>query len=49
METHPHPDQALSDGPNCWPLDRLESLLATLKALDALVKQHGFPETELLS
>ena len=49
METHPHPDQALSDGPNSWPLDRLEALLATLKALDALVKQHGFPETELLS
>ncbi len=49
METHPHPDQALSDGPNAWPLDRMEALLATLKALDALVKQHGFPETELLS
>jgi 2-dehydro-3-deoxyphosphooctonate aldolase (KDO 8-P synthase) len=49
METHPHPDQALSDGPNSWPLDRLESLLATIKALDTLVKQHGFPETELLS
>ena len=46
METHPHPDQAFSDGPNSWPLDRLEALLATLKALDALVKQHGFPETE---
>ena len=49
METHPHPDQALSDGPNAWPLDRMEALLSTLKALDALVKQHGFPETELLS
>lgn len=49
METHPHPDQALSDGPNAWPLDRMEGLLATLKELDALVKQHGFPETELLS
>ena len=49
METHPHPDQALSDGPNAWPLDRMEALLATLKALDTLVKQHGFPETELLS
>ena len=49
METHPHPDQALSDGPNAWPLDRMEALLSTLKALDTLVKQHGFPETELLS
>lgn len=49
METHPHPDQALSDGPNSWPLDQLEPLLTTLKALDALVKQSSFPETELLS
>jgi 2-dehydro-3-deoxyphosphooctonate aldolase (KDO 8-P synthase) len=46
METHPDPDRALSDGPNAWPLDRMESLLATLKALDALVKQQGFPEAE---
>jgi 2-dehydro-3-deoxyphosphooctonate aldolase (KDO 8-P synthase) len=47
METHPDPDKALSDGPNAWPLDRLESLLTTLKALDTLVKQHGFAEAEL--
>lgn len=37
METHPDPANALSDGPNAWPLDRLEPLLAELKALDA----HG--------
>ena len=48
METHPDPDKALSDGPNAWPLDRMEPLLTTLKALDALVKQRGFPETELI-
>ena len=47
VETHPDPDRALSDGPNAWPLGRLEPLLATLVALDALVKQHGFLETEL--
>ncbi len=47
METHPDPDRALSDGPNAWPLDRMESLLATLKALDEVVKQHGFLETGL--
>ena len=47
METHPDPDHALSDGPNAWPLDRMEPLLATLKALDAAVKQHGFLETGL--
>ena len=47
METHPDPDRALSDGPNAWPLGRLEPLLATLKMLDETVKRHGFLETEL--
>jgi 2-dehydro-3-deoxyphosphooctonate aldolase (KDO 8-P synthase) len=42
METHPDPDKALSDGPNAWPLAKLKDLLATLKELDALVKQDGF-------
>jgi 2-dehydro-3-deoxyphosphooctonate aldolase (KDO 8-P synthase) len=44
METHPDPDKALSDGPNAWPLDRMEALLEMLKALDALVKARGFIE-----
>ncbi len=48
METHPDPDKALSDGPNAWPLDRMEQLLVALKALDATVKQQGFLETELI-
>ena len=30
METHPDPANAKSDGPNAWPLDRMESLLTTL-------------------
>ena len=47
MEPHPDPDKALSDGPNAWPLDRMEPLLATLKALDDVVKQRGFLETGL--
>ena len=47
METHPDPDHALSDGPNAWPLDRMEPLLATLQALDAVVKRHGFLEIGL--
>jgi 2-dehydro-3-deoxyphosphooctonate aldolase (KDO 8-P synthase) len=47
METHPDPANAKSDGPNAWPLDRMESLLATLVELDALVKQRGFEETTL--
>ena len=41
METHPDPDKAKSDGPNAWPLDRMESLLSTLKQLDETVKQTG--------
>jgi 2-dehydro-3-deoxyphosphooctonate aldolase (KDO 8-P synthase) len=38
METHPNPDQALSDGPNSWPLHKMQSLLETLVALDRVVK-----------
>ncbi|WP_440995594.1 3-deoxy-8-phosphooctulonate synthase [Arhodomonas sp. SL1] len=44
METHPDPDQALSDGPNAWPLARMRELLATLKGLDDWVKAQGFAE-----
>jgi 2-dehydro-3-deoxyphosphooctonate aldolase (KDO 8-P synthase) len=47
METHPDPARALSDGPNAWPLPRMENLLGTLKQLDAVAKQHGFPEQDL--
>lgn len=38
METHPDPAKALSDGPNSWPLAQMAPLLATLVALDRLVK-----------
>jgi len=38
METHPDPDTALSDGPNAWPLDQLETLLVTLQRIDAVAK-----------
>jgi len=44
METHPDPDHAWSDGPNMWPLDRMESLLATLVELDRVVKSHPYAE-----
>ncbi len=39
IETHPNPDEALSDGPNSWPLDKMEALLKTIKILDQCVKQ----------
>jgi 2-dehydro-3-deoxyphosphooctonate aldolase (KDO 8-P synthase) len=47
METHPDPAKALSDGPNAWPLDRMKSLLATLKELDIAVKKQPFEESLL--
>lgn len=47
METHPNPAVALSDGPNAWPLDRMEPLLETLVALDRSVKSKPYEE-ELL-
>ena len=47
METHPDPAQALSDGPNAWPLGRMQSLLEVLKDLDAVAKRRPFEETTL--
>ena len=38
LETHPDPANALSDGPNAWPLEHMEQLLMTLKALDEATK-----------
>lgn len=42
METHPNPDQAPCDGPNAWPLDRLEALICDLQRIDSLVKSTEF-------
>ena len=47
METHPCPEKAFSDGPNSWPLARMENLLQTLVALDRAVKTAGFAESDL--
>ncbi len=47
METHPRPEQALSDGPNAWPLPRMASLLATLQELDHAAKSRPFEESSL--
>jgi 2-dehydro-3-deoxyphosphooctonate aldolase (KDO 8-P synthase) len=44
METHPNPDQALSDGPNAVPLDRMAALLHTLIGLDRVTKAAGYLE-----
>ena len=45
METHPNPAEALSDGPNAWPLGHIESLLKTLISIDNVVKSSQFEET----
>ncbi|OAI20245.1 3-deoxy-8-phosphooctulonate synthase [Methylomonas koyamae] len=47
METHPKPEEALSDGPNSWPLHRMKELLETLMTIDSAVKSGPFIETTL--
>jgi 2-dehydro-3-deoxyphosphooctonate aldolase (KDO 8-P synthase) len=47
VETHPNPAQALSDGPNAFPLGHLEVLLYTLKILDEAVKEQGLIEESI--
>lgn len=49
METHPDPDKALSDGPNAWPLERMEALLKVLTDLDRVVKATPMEEQSLLN
>ena len=44
METHPDPDNALSDGPNSWPLDRMRRLLEHLQSIDQATKALPFEE-----
>jgi 2-dehydro-3-deoxyphosphooctonate aldolase (KDO 8-P synthase) len=40
MEVHDNPAEALSDGPNSLPLERLAPLLTTLKAIHELVRDE---------
>jgi len=47
METHPNPDQAKSDGPNSWPMDKMKALLSVMKQIDTLVKAQPFAENTL--
>jgi 2-dehydro-3-deoxyphosphooctonate aldolase (KDO 8-P synthase) len=44
IETHPEPEKALSDGPNAWPLHRMESLLTMLVEIDDTVKSRPYEE-----
>ncbi len=47
METHPDPSQALSDGPNAWPLPLMKQLLETLQSIDATVKSRPLDENQV--
>ena len=42
IETHPHPENAKSDGPNSLPLKLVPELLSTLCELDKVVKYQSF-------
>ena len=44
METHPDPNNAMSDGPNAVPLKHMKALLETLLELDRVTKKNGFLE-----
>ena len=46
METHPDPANAKSDGPNAVPLHRMRELLASLAAIDRVVKNQPFLEND---
>jgi 2-dehydro-3-deoxyphosphooctonate aldolase (KDO 8-P synthase) len=46
METHPDPANALSDGPNAWPLHKMKALLETLVAIDETVKSNDYLEDQ---
>jgi 2-dehydro-3-deoxyphosphooctonate aldolase (KDO 8-P synthase) len=46
METHPNPDQALSDGPNAVPLHHMRELLETLLNIDRVVKSSPWLEDQ---
>lgn len=47
METHPNPNEALSDGPNMIPIDKMGELLKTLQDIDHITKKNGFLENQL--
>ncbi|HBP14260.1 MAG TPA: 3-deoxy-8-phosphooctulonate synthase [Gammaproteobacteria bacterium] len=47
METHPRPDEALSDGPNSWPLELMKPLLEELREIDSVIKSHGYIEQQI--
>ncbi len=47
METHPNPEAAKSDGPNSWPLNKLQVLVEQLLEIDAVVKSRPYLEQDI--
>ncbi|NVK22089.1 MAG: 3-deoxy-8-phosphooctulonate synthase [Kangiellaceae bacterium] len=47
MESHPDPAVAKCDGPNSFPMYRIEEMLTVMKELDAVVKKAGFVEDSI--
>jgi len=47
METHPDPENALSDGPNMIPIHKMADMLKSLQDIDNITKKNGFLEDEL--
>ncbi len=47
METHPNPNDALSDGPNMIPIDKMSEMLKALQDIDCVTKKNGFLEDQL--
>ena len=47
MESHPDPSVAKCDGPNSFPMYRIEETLKVMKELDTIVKKAGFAEDSI--
>jgi 2-dehydro-3-deoxyphosphooctonate aldolase (KDO 8-P synthase) len=47
MESHITPDNAMSDGPNAWPLNLMEDLLSNLKQIDQVAKNNIWLEDKV--
>ena len=47
MESHPDPSIAKCDGPNSFPMYRIEETLKVMKELDLIVKKAGFAEDSI--
>lgn len=45
IETHPQPEEALSDGATSWPMKDIRQLLTELKQIDEFVKKNNYSYT----